>query len=39
MTPSPHPSPQWGEGWGEGGLNLVHWNLFVIWCLEFGASY
>jgi hypothetical protein len=39
MTPSPHPSPQWGEGWGEGVLNLVHWNLFVIWCLEFGASY
>jgi hypothetical protein len=20
-------------------LNLVHWKLFVIWCLGFGASY
>ena len=20
-----------------GSLNFVYWNLFVIWCLEFGA--
>ena len=20
-----------------GSLNFVNWNLFVIWCLEFGA--
>jgi hypothetical protein len=23
MTPSPHPSPLWGEGWGEGVRVLV----------------
>jgi hypothetical protein len=37
QTPLTPPSPQGGEG-GGGNSNFGDWNLFVIWCLEFGAS-
>jgi len=36
-APHPSPSPRGGEGGGEGVLNFVHWELFGIWCLGFGA--
>jgi hypothetical protein len=29
-SPSPFPSPQWGEGWGEGLLEIGVWDLFGI---------
>jgi len=36
-APHPSPLPSGGDGGGEGVLNLGDWNLFEIWCLQFGA--